>query len=121
MTPEEIQAKLQTIESAFFVDSKSLIIDEDMEAIPLVVASVSKATRSFSKDQTLYIYDAYWGMNERVKVIGRYRRKHRLVQGVCPWVNLKSYRPTIVYDPNIIQRLKGKTITFNFITLTSKQ
>ncbi|WP_372370101.1 hypothetical protein [Candidatus Uabimicrobium sp. HlEnr_7] len=77
----------------------------------MIAANVSKATNSFGKGQLVYIYGGYWGMAERLKVIGRYRGKHRFIKGVCSIVNLVNHRPKIVCNPEIIRKCQGEKIT----------
>lgn len=82
--------------------------------VKIVKATLTKSTRSFSKGQVVYIYDGFWGMAERIKVIGRYRRKHRFVIGVCPMDNVTNYKEVTIHDPRILALLKKNDITPKF-------
>lgn len=109
---EKNEATIEKIKEKFFADHKKFItVYKDMLGIPVIVANINKSTRSFSAGQIVYIYGGYWGEAERTKVVGRYRRKHRFILGVCPIANLESHRPNIVYDPRVIQKLDGQHIS----------
>lgn len=90
--------------------SSLLPIESQAEAAPLIKARVTKATRSFSEGQVVFVYDVYWGMNERAKVAARYRRKHRFVRGEIDIESLADARPVIVYDPAVIRALDGRNV-----------
>jgi hypothetical protein len=102
--------KINDILCKHFSDNSFLIANASMESVPLVSANILKSTRSFSAGQLVYIYDIYWGMNERAKVIGRYRRKHNFILGVCPIASLTNCRPKLVYKPVIVSKLNGSYI-----------
>jgi hypothetical protein len=79
--------------------------------VPLIAARLATSTRSFSAGQKVLVYDGYWGMAERVKVVARYRRKHRWVLGVCPLARLTDGRPVIEYSPAVVRALRGQSIS----------
>lgn len=109
--------KLRTILENNFSEKDSIIVEPNAKNIPLVAASVIKATRSFSIGQVVYIYDGYWGMAERVKVVGRFRRKRNWIRGVIPIKNLGNFRAKIVYNSTVLKKLEGETISDNIFTL----
>lgn len=98
-------AKLNNILLAYFVGGKRLVVNSCASPILLVAATVRVQTKSFSAGQILYIYDVYWGENERALTVGRFRRKHRFICGNCPVRNLTGFRPVQVFDPRIIQKV----------------
>ncbi|MCC5598946.1 hypothetical protein [Nostoc favosum] len=102
--------KINEILLRYFCGSRFLGINPTMDNIPLVAANLQKSTHSFSEGQLLYIYNGFWGMNERVQVVGRHRRKHRLILGVCPIKSLSNFRPKLVYEPAVIRKLHGECI-----------
>lgn len=114
MNIEEAHRIAGEIKKTFFSLEDRFRVDKSHQTIPLVAAKVHLSTRSFSAGQVVYIYDGYWGMAERVKVIGRYRRKNRFILGVCPIKNLSDYRPKIVYQPQIIKKLLGETLEWSY-------
>jgi len=108
--PHPYLEKIKAILAQNFSEKNHLTVEAVTETVPLVAATARKATRSFSTGQLVYIYSVYWGMNEQAKVVGRFRRKHRWIKGVCPIVSLDNFRPKIVYNPNIIKKLADETI-----------
>lgn len=88
----------------------SILVAEDKKELPLVAARLTRSTRTFSAGQLVYVFDVYWGMNERVKAVGRYRRKHRFVVGACPIAILDDCRPKRVMTPAVIELLTGERI-----------
>lgn len=100
--------KIMAILAAYFPTDQVFVVDASTQSVPLIMATVRKATHSFSSGQRVYIYDVYGGMNERVQVIGRFRRHHRWIRGVCPIVSLENTRPTVVFHPSVIKKLSGK-------------
>jgi hypothetical protein len=114
---EKRHEKLRRIMITHFSQKSEIEVTTETQKIPLVAANVSKSTRSFSKGQVLYIYDGYWGMAERVKVVGRFRRKHNWIKGVIPIKNLGNFRPDEVYKPVVIGKLDGEIIHENLFSL----
>jgi hypothetical protein len=119
MNEEQIKQyeKLRTILENNFSGKDSFVVEPDAKSIPLVMANVAKSTRSFSVGQIIYIYDGYWGMAEKVKVVGRFRRKHNWICGVIPIKNLENFRSKIVYEPTVLKKLSGKTINDTIFTM----
>ena len=115
MNAKDMQQKISEIEEQFFAGCDSVSIEQGMESIPVVAANLSKSTNSFTQGQSVYVFDGYWGMAERVKVVGRYRRKNRFVKGVCQRANLENHRPKIIYEPAVIRKLIGETIRLSTI------
>lgn len=110
LTPHPYLEKIKVILARNFSEKNHLIVAAAHETVPLVAATLRKATHSFSAGQVVYIYNVYWGMNEQAKVVGRFRRKNRWIKGVCPIALLDDFRPKIVYRPDIIQKLDDETI-----------
>lgn len=102
--------KINEILLGYFCGKYILDVNATKNNIPLVAANVQKSTHSFSEGQLLYIYNVFWGMNNKALVVGRYRRKHRLILGVCPISSLSNFRPKLVYDPTVIRKLCGRHI-----------
>ncbi|MFC3150611.1 hypothetical protein ACFOEK_06215 [Litoribrevibacter euphylliae] len=115
MRIDEINSRIEDIEKRFFSNDERLIIQSSMDEVPLVAANVSNSTDSFTERQILYIYGGYWSMAETLKVVGRYRRKNRLIKGSIRIKNLTNFRPKIVYDPRVISKLQGEVITLSSI------
>ena len=114
MNKEIIQNRVEDIENLFFSESRFFDVESSMESIPLIAANVCKSTNSFTEGQLLYIYSGFWGENENFKVVGRFRRKNRIIKGVCPISSLSNLRPKIVYDKKIIYKLAGTYIDIDF-------
>jgi hypothetical protein len=110
LPPHPYLEKIKGILAKHFFEKKYLTVEATSETVPLVAATVRKGTGSFSTGQVVYIYSVYWGMNEQAKVVGRFRRKHRWIKGVCPIASLDHFRPKIVYNPTIIKTLADETI-----------
>lgn len=110
LPPHPFLEKIKAILAQNFSEKNYLTVETATETVPLIAAIVRKSTRSFSTGQRVYIYSVYWGMNEQVKVVGRFRRKNRWIKGVCPIASLDHFRPKIVYNPNIIKTLADETI-----------
>lgn len=102
--------KINEILLDYFCDDTLLDINRTKDNIPLVAANVQKSTHSFSEGQLLYIYNVFWGMNKNALVVGRHRRKHRQILGVCPIASLRNFRPKLVYEPTVIRKLYGRHI-----------
>ncbi|MEH2240320.1 hypothetical protein [Nostoc sp.] len=102
--------KINEILLGYFCGGTLLDINPTKDNIPLVAANVQKSTHSFSEGQLLYIYNGFWGMNKHAQVVGRHRRKHRLILGVCPIASLINFRPKLVYEPAVIRKLHGRYI-----------
>jgi hypothetical protein len=102
--------KINEILLGYFCGGILLDVNATKDNIPLVAANVQKSTHSFSEGQLLYIYNVFWGMNKNALVVGRYRRKHRLILGVCPISSLSNFRPKLVYEPTVIRKLYGRYI-----------
>ncbi|MEH2296682.1 hypothetical protein [Nostoc sp.] len=102
--------KINEILLGYFCGGTLLDINSTKDNIPLVAANVQKSTHSFSEGQLLYIYNVFWGMNKKALVVGRHRRKHRLILGVCPIASLSNFRPKLVYEPAVIRKLHGRYI-----------
>lgn len=94
----------------YFSESRYLVVPADATTVPLVAARLARSTTIFSAGQRVYVYDAYWGMNERALVLGRYRRRHRWVRGVCAIDILVDCRPQLVWSRAVIARLEGCSI-----------
>jgi len=103
--PHPYVEKIEAIDAAYFSTSQELKIDSSTQSIPLIMATVRKSTHSFSQGQRIYIYDVDWGVNERALVIGKFRRSHRWIRGVCPIASLENFRPTVVFHPAVIKKL----------------
>jgi hypothetical protein len=110
--PRRVEAILRT----FLVDSCFFTVAPGTRTAPLVAVRLGKSTRSFSLGQAVYVYDGYWGMNEHACVVGRHRRKHRFIRGVCPIASLVDPRPKIVYAPAVLRKLEGATIDGSIFT-----
>ena len=105
--PENIHLeRIKQILETYFPAGHQLAITESTTVLPLVAAVVRKSTKSFSAGQRVYVYNAHWGMYEQAMVIGRYRRAHRWICGHCPIDILDNFRPKLVYDPQIIRKLR---------------
>jgi hypothetical protein len=103
---------VRTIIRRFYADTDDgFPVEAATTEVPLVVANAGRSTRSFAAGQRLYVFDGYWGMNERVRVVARYRQRHRFVRGVFPIAGLTGCRPAIVRHPAVIRRLVGQTIS----------
>jgi hypothetical protein len=101
----------KTILRRFFADpDRNLVVDASMTEVPVVLANAGRSTRSFAAGQRLYVYNGYWGMNERVQVVGRFRQRHRFVRGVFPIAGLTNCRPHLVHHPGVIRRLAGEIV-----------
>lgn len=101
--------KIQAILATYFAENHTLDVTEATTTLPLVAALVQKSTRSFSHGQRIYVYNGHWGMNEVAMVIGRYRRTGRWICGHCPMHILDNFRPKIIYDPQILRKLREQT------------
>jgi hypothetical protein len=110
LPPHPYLEKINTILAKNFSEQRYLAGGATTKTVPLIAATLRKATRSFSAGQTVYIYNVYWGMNERAKVIGRFRQKNRWIRSACPIESLDHFRPKIVYSPEIIKKLDDETI-----------
>lgn len=110
LTPHPYLEKINAILAKNFSEKDYLIVAATDQTVPLVAATLRKATRSFSAGQLMYIYNVYWGINEQAKVLGRFRRKNRWIKGVCPIASLDNFRPIIVYSPPTIKKLSDETI-----------
>jgi hypothetical protein len=102
--------RVESIVRTFFSESCFFTVTPDARAVPMVAARLSKSTRSFSAGQVVYVYDVFWGVNERARVVGRYRRKHRFIHGVCPIASLVDARPKVVCAPAVLRTLAGTRI-----------
>ncbi len=102
---------LDAIRRQFFADQPWFDVGAAADSVPVVAARLSGGTRSFSEGQRVYVYDGFFGQNERVKVVGRYRRKHRFIRGVCPMQKLIDPRLVVVYQPAVLGLLEGQRIT----------
>jgi hypothetical protein len=103
---------VKTIVRRFFADpGRGFVVEASMTEVPLIVANAARSTQSFSAGQRLYIFNGYWGMNERVRVVARFRRRHRFVCGAFPIAGLTNCRPGIVQHPAVIRRLAGQPIS----------
>jgi hypothetical protein len=80
------------------------------ELVPVVAARMERSTHTFTAGQVVLVHDAFWGMNENAKVLGRYRRKHRWVRGVCPIDILVDCRPRLERSPAVLALLAGTSI-----------
>lgn len=107
---DDPQKSRDALRQQFFPEGGWLDVHRDADCIPLVAANLSRSTRSFSEGQRVYVYDGFFGMNERVKVAGRYRRKHRVILGVCPTKKLRDHRLVVVYEPAVLRALHGVRI-----------
>jgi hypothetical protein len=103
-------AQINQIVRRFFADRDWLVPRTDAQAVPLVAARLTKSTHSFSAGQLVYVYDVYWGMNERARVVARFRRKHKFVLGVCPIASLEDARPKIVHTPAVVHKLSDSMV-----------
>jgi hypothetical protein len=105
-------AKVHAIVAAFFPDGAThLVVGEQHASVPVIAARVLASTRSFTVGQKVLVYDGYWGQAERVKVVARYRRKHRWIRGVCPIAKLGEARPVVEHDPAVVRALRGAWIS----------
>jgi hypothetical protein len=103
---------VKTIIRRFFADpNRCFVVEASMTEVPIIVANAARSTRSFAAGQRLYVFDGYWGMNERVRVVARYRARHRFIRGVFPIAGLTNCRPGIVHHPAVIRRLAGEAIS----------
>jgi hypothetical protein len=103
---------VKTIIRRFFADSdRNLVVEASMTQVPLIVANAARSTHSFAAGQRLYVFNGYWGMNERIRVVARFRERHRFVRGVFPIAGLTNCRPGIVQHPAVIRRLAGEMIS----------
>jgi hypothetical protein len=105
-----IDERLESTIRKLFWASPILTVDPAAERLPLVAANVATSTRSFSRGQLVFIYDVYWGMNERAKVVGRFRRKRDWIRGVVPIKSLDNFRPKMVHNPFVIRKLHGEIV-----------
>jgi hypothetical protein len=103
--PHPYVEKIEAFHQTYFARGQALSVDAETQSVPLVMAKVRKSTHSFSQGQKIYIYDVYWGVNERAHVIGQFRRKHRWIKGTCPIASLENFRPTEVFHPAVITKL----------------
>jgi hypothetical protein len=60
-------------------------------------------TKHFRGNAKVYIIDAYWGMCEKVTVIGHHRASGRYVRMDLPLRYLKDLRLTLCYSPKVIE------------------
>jgi hypothetical protein len=103
---------VKTIIRRFFADpDRSFVVEASMTEVPVIVANAARSTHSFAAGQRLYVFNGYWGMNERVRVVARFRERHRFVRGVFPIAGLTNCRPGIVHHPAVIRRLVGQTVS----------
>lgn len=110
LAPHPFLEKINAIFAQSFSEKDYLRVEATHATVPLVAATLRKATRSFSAGQLAYIYGVYGGLNRQAKVIGRFRGKNRWIKGVCPIASLDNFRPKLVYTPNIIKKLAGEYI-----------
>ncbi|WP_020407829.1 hypothetical protein [Hahella ganghwensis] len=110
MNLQRAKEKAFEIYSHFYPMERWLTVKGAEESLPLVAANVVNSTNSFSAGQLVYIYDGHWGMGETVKVVGRYRKKNRLIKGHVMIKNLISFRPKIIFNPAIIKKLEEEFI-----------
>lgn len=69
---------------------------------------IRKGTKHFSAGTKVYCYPPLWGDGyEKIKVIGRHRRSHLLVEIVTRSKWLTNWRVKMVYSPNVVNRMKG--------------
>ena len=111
LAPHPYLEKINSILAQNFAEKNYLTVETTTETVPLVAATLRKATRSFSTGQLVYIYDLYGGLNRSAKVVGRFRRKNRWIKGVCPIASLDNFRPKLVYTPDIIKKLQDEWIS----------
>jgi len=64
-------------------------------------------TRHFSSGTKVYCYPPLWGDGyEKVKVIGRHRGQHGLIEIVMPSKRLTNWRVKMVYAPFVVTHMK---------------
>ncbi len=110
MHTDQIKDKTHNIFEKFFKSSDVYLVKGDEEFIPLLAANLKRSTPSFTEGQLLYIYDD-WGMAENLKVVARYRAKHRFVDSHCAIHNVTNFRPKQIHSPVVIKKLKGQVIS----------
>jgi hypothetical protein len=105
------KVKAEEIYTLFFSDSDAYLVTGEEESIPLVLANMIQSSNSFTQKQLVYIYGGHWGMSERLKILGKYRAKNRLIEGHCDVNQLTHFRPKIIFNPAIIAKLKDTSIS----------
>lgn len=98
--------RLQQIEQEDFGSQPWLSADEQTERLPVVKANLRRHTRMFNEGQKVYIYNVYWGLNERAMVVARFRRKYQFVFGVVPIKDLSHFRPDHLYHPKALEKFR---------------
>ncbi|PQO39000.1 hypothetical protein C5Y96_03780 [Blastopirellula marina] len=69
-----------------------------------------RGTKHFSPGTKVYCLPAQWGDGyERVKVIGRHRGSKDFVTMVIPSAHITNWRAKVVYNPEVIRRLRTAT------------
>ena len=66
-------------------------------------AETKRGTKHFRANAKVYLIDAYWGMCEKVTVIGHHRASGRIVKMDLPVKHLNNLRMTLCYSPKIIE------------------
>lgn len=102
---------IATIRDRFFPNGRWLDVSVGHAVVPLVAARLARSTRTYSEGQKVYVYGGFYGENERLEVVGRYRRKHRFVLGVCAREVLVDRRVVVVHEPAVVRALAGRRIT----------
>jgi hypothetical protein len=93
-----------------FGESRELWVTQDRQSLPLVAANLRKNMKSFSKGQKVFAYDVLWGMNTKMQIVARYRRKGEFRNSIIPIENAEHFRFEIVYDPRVIGKLIGQKV-----------
>ena len=88
----------------------------DIEPVWLITANVVQerpygeggpetriGTKHFRGNAKVYLIDAYWGMCEKVTVIGHHRASGRIVKMDLPVKYLNNLRMTLCYSPTVIE------------------
>jgi hypothetical protein len=108
--PSAHVAAAEAILARWFMDGRWCVVGESPGPLPLVAARLSRSTPGYSVGQRVYVYDVFWGMNERARVLGRHRRRHGWVHGVCPIDMLIDCRPRVVHTPAVLAAMRGRAI-----------
>ena len=68
-------------------------------------------TKHFRENAKVYIVGAFWGMREKVIVIGHHRASGRYVQMTIPKRHLTNFRMMLCYSPKVIELVATECFT----------
>ena len=67
---------------------------------------IKLGTKHFRPGTKVYIIDWYAGMCERITVVGRGRKSHRLIKIVLTVAAVENLRVKMVYEPAVLSKIK---------------